>query len=264
MICALTSGSAQKTSNTGAKVVEFDLALGAVAFEGEIKVNRSPDGFSVTNSGTGTPLLGHLFEYRQMYEWVAERPEGNPDYTARGNLDSCRSVTSGGYTFLTVTREGQCQFYSTATGKPNAAGSYKLTAGVRLQLLPRVTVTATVPTPQSELSGATSFGRFVWRGAIYKTAEVDGRAFIGKRRSSSFASGVQLIGFAHPKQCEKAPDLAIKDGIKEVDESLLLERGYITPLTRNLHLGSAVALIQGTAYLSQKTLEFDSSTMQIF
>ena len=52
----------------------------------------------------------------------------------------------------------------------------------------------------------------------------------------------------YPKQCERAPDLAVRDGVKEVDESVLLERGYMTPLTRSLHLGSAIALIQGTAY----------------
>ena len=63
-------------------------------------------------------------------------------------------------------------------------------------------MTGRVPTPQSELSGPTAFGRFVWNGVVYRTAEVDGRAFVGKRRSKVASSGVSwfkglgiIIGF---------------------------------------------------------------------
>ena len=186
MICSLdSSGAVPRSSNTGSRLYEFDLTQGVVAFDGEIQVTSSATGYSVTSTVSPLPLLGHVFEYRPIYEWTAERPERNPRLNFLGDPDVCRGYTQSGYNFL-IAEDGRCKYYSATSGRPSALGSFKLTdaTDLRLQLRPGIVVTGTVPTPQSELSGFSSFGQFVWRGTIYRTADVDGRAFISKRRLS--------------------------------------------------------------------------------
>ena len=148
--------------------------------------------------------------------------------------------------FCGLYEQGTCKFFKATTGKPNAGGSYKVTPDQRLQLHSNIRVTGSVPTPQSELSGATAYGRFVWRGVVYQTDEVTywEVSHFEKTRRRIKPRSSQILGFYHPKRCDKAPNLAVCDGLTQISEAMVMERGYIVPITRNLHFGDDPSFAQ--------------------
>ena len=239
--------SRQEQGNVGSKVHTLERAKVQSTFGGDVKIKSDGDtlSFGISASATGVPLLGHVFEFRSIYEQTASLTEVFLDSTIRGDFDSCSAEgLRKGFKAFSL-QEGECNFYTYGAGSLRSPKMtyYAISQKQRLQIRQGVTVHGAVPSPQSELSGSSSFGKFVWRGQVYDTAEIKGLKSMEKRRGPSSSAKFSYRPMAHSKLCEKGAHLAIADDIREVSEGMILERGFITPLTRNLHLGSATALL---------------------
>ena len=241
-----TERDAQHSSNSDSKVITWERHRPMIGFTGRADVT-TPDSvpvFTVAIGAASDLRLGHIFEYRPVFLVSKTLKDVAKLSTVKGDEDQCRqkavALGAKAYTF----KDDECTFYGTGTGKVKPAGlGFEISTDARLQLRRELTLVGVVPSPQRELSGTTTFGKFIWRGKLHDAQEVQGLRSIEKRKSSATSKTMTLISFSHARNCEKAPILAIKDDLREIGVGVVKDRGYMTPLTRNLHLGVGTALI---------------------
>lgn len=189
----LAPGGSDTSSNTASKVNEVTFTKAFVAFSGDVNVESTPLG--VTVSSPGDLRLGHLFDHRFIYQ-KKERAPKNVIRTLIGPKRDCireAQAASAEYVmYLPKEASGTCKLMDGRLEDkvPDGAEGFGRSTNPRLQLKLGATMAANLPTPQSELSGHSKFGRFMWRGTVYSTSQVMGLQSITKKTNGAVGSNL--------------------------------------------------------------------------
>ena len=204
--------TAQQSSNSDSVVISFERSRASITFNGQVDIT-APDGVPVFAVTTGVPAdlrLGHVFEYRTVFLPVKSLKNVAQTCVVRGSIDQRRQKADPTRARAFIFKENEGTLYGPGSSKVKSKGEVFLRSqDARLQLRGQLALVGMVPSPQSELSGTTSFGKFVWRGQLYETKEIEGQKSFEKRRSASSSKSMTVVNFAQARNCEKSPYLAI-------------------------------------------------------
>ena len=173
----LAPGSTDTSTNTASKVYEVTVTRALITFSGDVDVESTPLGVTVLSSGD--LRLGHLFDHRFIYQ-IHDRAPKNVVKSLLGSKKDCIrevQIASAEYVmYLPKESSGMCKLMDGRLEEkaPDGAEGFARSTNFRLQLNLGATMVANLPAPQSELSGYSKFGRFIWRGTLYSTSQVMG------------------------------------------------------------------------------------------